>query len=49
MRRNEPPARPPLVMSYSQMFQRPVQAAAPPTVEVLVVGHLSANTIFLPS
>jgi hypothetical protein len=36
-------------MSYSQMFQRPVQAAAPDTVLVLLVGQRSAKTIFLPS
>ncbi len=36
-------------MSYSQMFQRPVHAATPPTVDVLLVGQRSANTIFLPS
>ena len=36
-------------MSYSQMFQWPVQAATPPTLDVLLVGQRIANTIFLPS
>jgi hypothetical protein len=36
-------------MSYSQMFQRPVHAGWPPTVDVLVVGHLSEKMIFFPS
>src|SRR5512134_1489058 len=39
----------PADMSYSQMFQRPVQAGTPPTLDVLLVGQRSANTIFLPS
>ena len=49
MRRKLPPARPPDVMSYSQMFQRPVHAATPPTDDVLLAGQRIANTIFLPS
>ena len=49
MRRSVPPARPPVVMSYSQMFQRPVQAGTPPIVDVLEVGQRIAKTIFLPS
>ena len=46
---------PPLVRPrvYSQMFQRPVQALAPPavpsTVALLLAGHHSAKTTFLPS
>jgi hypothetical protein len=47
--RKLPPDRPPDVMSYSQMFQRPVQAGTPPTDEVLLVGQRIANTIFRPS
>src|SRR5512136_1120227 len=49
MRRRLPPDRPPAVMSYSQRFQRPVQAGTPPTVDVLLAGQRSANTIFRPS
>jgi len=49
MRLNVPPVRPPTVMSYSQMFQWPVQAGPPSIVEVLEVGQRIANTIFLPS
>ena len=36
-------------MSYSQMFQAPVQAATSPIFEVFEVGHFIENTIFLPS
>ena len=37
------------MVSYSQMFQRPVQAAAPSMVDVLVVGQVIEKTTFLPS
>jgi len=40
-------------MSYSQMFQRPVQAFSPPalpsTVAGLLAGQRIAKTTFLPS
>ena len=36
-------------MSYSQMFQWPVQAGTPPMVEVFDVGQRIEKTIFLPS
>lgn len=36
-------------MSYSQMFQRPVQAAPPSMVEVFAVGQRIENTILRPS
>ncbi len=36
-------------MSYSQMFQRPVQAATPPMVAVFAAGHFIEKMIFLPS
>ena len=50
MRRRLPPARPPLVVSYSQMFHAPVQAGAPPAmVAVLLAGQRIEKTIFLPS
>src|SRR6516164_1760308 len=49
MRRNVPPVRPPVVMSYSQMFQWPVQAATPPMVTALSAGQRIENRIFLPS
>ena len=49
MRRNVPPAKPPVVMSYSQMFQRPVHAGAPLIVAVFAAGQRIAKTIFLPS
>src|SRR5262245_12127299 len=50
MRRKLPPPSPPLVMSYSQMFQRPVHAGWPSSVcDVLDVGQRIANTSFLPS
>src|ERR1700761_1873997 len=48
-RRNVPPVRPPVVMSYSQMFQWPVQAATPPICTALLVGQRIENRIFLPS
>ena len=55
-RRNTPSVSLPLgaaLMSYSQTFQRPVQALAPPavpsTVAVLAVGQRIAKTTFLPS
>ncbi len=48
-RRNVPPVRPPVVMSYSQMFQWPVQAGAPPMVTALEAGQRIENRIFLPS
>src|SRR5712675_2097252 len=49
MRRKLPPVRPPVLMSYSQIFQWPVQAGLASIVEVLDVGHRIAKTIFLPS
>src|SRR5471032_1647978 len=49
MRRNVPPVRPPVVMSYSQMFQWPVQAATPPMVTAFALGQRIENRIFLPS
>src|SRR4051812_20905543 len=48
-RRNVPPVSPPVVMSYSQMFQWPVQAATPPMVTALLAGQRIENRIFLPS
>ncbi len=36
-------------MSYSQMFQAPVQALAEPIIDVLLVGQRIENMIFLPS
>ena len=48
-RRNVPPVRPPVVMSYSQMFQWPVQAGAPPICTALSAGQRIENRIFLPS
>jgi hypothetical protein len=47
--RRKLPLESPADMSYSQMFQRPVQAATPPTDDVLLAGQRIANTIFLPS
>jgi hypothetical protein len=49
MRRRLPPARPPLVVSYSQMFHWPVQAGTPSMVAVLLLGQRIEKTIFLPS
>src|SRR5471030_3273997 len=48
-RRNVPPVRPPVVMSYSQTFQWPVQAATPPICTALLAGQRIENRIFLPS
>ena len=36
-------------MSYSQMFQAPVQAGTPLTFDVFDPGQFIAKTIFLPS
>ena len=44
-----PPVTPPVVMSYSQMFQRPVHAGWPPVVAVFAAGQRIAKMIFLPS
>src|SRR5471032_2025754 len=49
MRRYVPPAMPPVVMSYSQMFQWPVQAGPPAIVDVFDAGQFIAKRIFLPS
>src|SRR5450755_3996474 len=49
MRRKVPPFRPPVVMSYSQMFQRPVHAGAPSIVAVFDAGQRIEKTSFLPS
>ena len=49
MRRKVPPVRPPAVMSYSQMFQRPVQAGCAVDRGGVVVGQRIEKTIFLPS
>ena len=49
MRRNVPPVKPPVVMSYSQTFQRPVHAGTLLIVAVFDVGQRIENTIFLPS
>ena len=48
-RRKVPPVRPPVVMSYSQMFQWPVQAGAPPIVTALALLQRIEKRIFLPS
>src|ERR1700758_1409537 len=48
-RRNVPPVRPPVVMSYSQTFQWPVQAATSPIFTALSAGQRIENRIFLPS
>jgi len=39
----------PVPMSYSQRFQRPVQAGTSPILAVFSVGHSRAKKIFLPS
>ena len=44
-----PPVSPPVLMSYSQMFQRPVQAGAPSMVAGLVAGQLHREDDLLPS
>ena len=49
MRRKLPPVSPPVLMSYSQMFQWPVQAGTPSMVDVLLAGQFIEKTIFLPS
>jgi hypothetical protein len=49
MRRSVPPLSPPALISYSQIFQWPVQAGWPPIVDVFDAGQFIANTIFLPS
>ena len=36
-------------MSYSQMFQAPVQALTVPIIDVLLDGQRIEKTIFLPS
>jgi hypothetical protein len=48
-RRNVPPVSPPTVMSYSQMFHAPVQAATLPIFDVLSDGQRIEKMIFLPS
>src|ERR1700749_4657141 len=47
--RNVPPVRPRVVMSYSQMFQWPVQAGTPPICTALLELQRIENRIFLPS
>jgi hypothetical protein len=44
-----PFCRPLLPSVYSQMFQRPVQAATPSMVLVLLAGQRIEKAIFLPS